>query len=90
MLEKVSICSGLPTMGCDLFLAEQSHSGKLSGLLALLKVGRRRLMIPCLDAIIDNPSCVVNVPSALLKSATFHSSEDVRVSVLELACIHPK
>ncbi|GMH43329.1 hypothetical protein BSKO_11251 [Bryopsis sp. KO-2023] len=65
-------------------------SEQLGALLALLRVGRKLNLLPSLDAIVDNPGCILNVPFSALKRAIFHESEDLHVNALELACIHPK
>lgn len=71
-------------------IGQEKKCRKTGAVVCLLKVARKQKLIPALDAVVDRPGCIINVPSKLLMSAAFSSSEELHMSVLELACIHPK
>ena len=61
-------------------------------LVSLLRVVRQERLIPNLECVVDKEDGdgPVNVPLSLLTSAVSCGSDTLHLSVLELACVHPK
>ena len=59
-------------------------------IVSLLHVVRQERLIPSLESVLDDGDGPVAIPLSLLTSVVKNNNDAMHLSVLELACVHPK
>ena len=59
-------------------------------IVSLLRIVRQERLIPGLECVVDNLNGPMTVPLSLLTSVIKGDNDTLHLSVLELACVHPK